>query len=101
MKVVGRSLYAMSMESQHYWSHRLDGEDDGDEGPGNIRYSLTFRSVGQECKNSLIILGDSNTKHLKFSSGKKNEQGTFGFLLPGPGPDTRGSGDQIPSKITI
>ena len=78
------SLYAMSMESQHYWSHRLDADEDEEENSGStIRYSITFRSVGQECKNSLIILGDSNTKHLKFGSGKKNEQGTFGFLLPG------------------
>ena len=44
------------------------------------RYSITFRSVG---KNSTIIIGDSNTKHLKFSTGQHREKGTFEYHMPG------------------
>ena len=47
------------------------------------RYSITFRSVGKNFKNSTIIIGDSNTKHLKFSTGKHREKGTFGYNMPG------------------
>ena len=36
-------------------------------------YSITFRSVGKNYKNSTIIIGDSNTKQLKFSTGKHRE----------------------------
>ena len=73
------SLYAMSMESQHHWSHRIDMADLIDAS----RYSITFRSVGKNYKNSTIIIGDSNTKHLKFSTGQHREMGTFGYNMPG------------------
>ena len=73
------SLFAMSMASQHHWSHRIDQADL----PNTTRYSITFRSVGKNYKNSAIILGDSNTKHLKFSSGQHKERGTFGYNMPG------------------
>ena len=73
------SLYAMSMESQHHWSHRIEPV----ELPNNTRFSITFRSVGKNFRNSTIILGDSNTKHLKFSSGQRGEKGTFGYNMPG------------------
>ena len=72
-------LYAMSKSSQHFWTHRIVESDIED----SVRTSITFRSVGQNYKNSTLILGDSNTKHLKFSTSVQNKQGTFGYKLPG------------------
>ena len=78
------SLYDMSMESQHHWSHRLIWPTSllseiptslSILNPGSSRYSTTFRSVAKNYKNSTIIIGDSNTKHLKFSTGKHREMG--------------------------
>ena len=37
----------------------------------------------QSFKNFTIILGDSNTKHLNFSGGQRQEKGAFGYRLPG------------------
>lgn len=73
------SLYAMSMASQHHWTHRIEPADL----TNTARYSITFRSVGKNYKASTIILGDSNTKHLRFSSGQSREKGTFGYKMPG------------------
>ena len=73
------SLYVMSKSSQHYWTHRMEEID-----LGNVaRISVTFRSVGDNFKNSTVILGDSNTKYLKFSTGVRGEKGTFGYKMPG------------------
>ena len=76
-----RDIYTMSQQSQCFWTHRIDkGDvlaDDNEE--DTIRYSLTFRSVGDRYRNSTIIQGDSNTKYLKFGPGK----GHFGYYLPG------------------
>ena len=76
LEAVNGSLYAMSQESQYYWSHRIDKATEDNV----LRHSITLRSVGQNYKNSLIILGDSNTKYLKFGAGEK---GTFGYMVPG------------------
>ena len=73
------SLYVMSQESQFYWSHRIDKESSD----LSTRYSITLRSVGKNYKNSTVIIGDSNTKYLKFSHGKSKEIGTFGYMMPG------------------
>ena len=70
------SLYTMKQESQYYWSHRIDTPTED----VVLRHSITLRSIGANHKNSLVILGDSNTKHLKFGTGEK---GTFGYLVPG------------------
>ena len=70
-----RSLYVMSRESQNFWTHRIEqGQITG--GP---RYSLTFRTVSRRYKNSLLVIGDSNTKRYKFGEGK----GTLGYWTPG------------------
>ena len=79
LAVSSGSLYAMTQESQFYWTHRIEKE----ETDGDARYSITLRSVGSNFKNATLILGDSNTKHLKFGSGKQGEKGTFGYNLPG------------------
>ena len=70
-----RSLYIMSQQSQQFWKHQIK-EDVSDRA---TRYSLTFRCVGDEYKNSTLIIGDSNTRHLSFGDEKK----TFGPDLPG------------------
>ena len=74
-----RSLYIMSQPSQFLWTHRMDAVEPGDHSDSEIRYSLTFRCVGSNFKSSCIIIGDSNTKHLSFGTGKS----TFGKRLPG------------------
>ena len=74
-KVSGNSLYVMSKLSQLSWKHRIDQSDDSRE----LRYSITFRYVSQNSSDATIICGDSNTRFLKFGTGK----GTFGEKLPG------------------
>ena len=69
------SLYVMSRESQNYYQHRIDTDSTFT----GIRYSLTFRSVHWRYLNSTCIIGDSNTKGMKFGSGK----GTIGDSTPG------------------
>ena len=88
------SLYVMSKSSQHYWTHRME-EVDLEEA---TRISVTLRSVGENYKNSTVILGDSNTKHLKFSTGTRGEKGTFGYKLPGKRIETFHISDINPSK---
>ena len=73
--VHGKSIYVMSKSSQSQWSHRIDSCSN-DRG---LRYSITFRYVSTNSENATIIQGDSNTRFLKFGSGK----GTFGDKLPG------------------
>ena len=73
------SLYVMSMESQYHWTHRMNQANL----ENMVRYSVTLRSVGKNFKNSTVILGYSNTKHLNFSQGQRHEKGTFGYNLPG------------------
>ena len=64
----------MTRSSQAYFSHRIDNET-----CSSVRYSLTFRHVDTSFTHSTILVGDSNTKDLKFGEGK----GTFGVSLPG------------------
>ena len=69
------SLYVMSRDSQNFYQHRIDRDDSFI----GVRYSLTFRSVHWRYLNSTCIIGDSNTKNIKFGSGK----GTVGDSTPG------------------
>ena len=75
LPVKGRSLYVMSRQSQALWSHGIEKHDDFQ----GKRYSITLRIVGNRFRRSTIVIGDSNTRHLKFGEGK----GTFGFNMPG------------------
>ena len=79
LAVDNNSLYVMSQGSQMYWTHKIDKESSD----LTTRYSITLRTVGGNFKNSTVIIGDSNTKHLKFSEGKPKEIGTFGYMVPG------------------
>ena len=73
--IEGNSLYVMSKQSQFVWQHRIDPSSE----TRALRYSITFRYISKNSANATIIVGDSNTRHLKFGSGKK----TFGDRIPG------------------
>jgi alkylated DNA repair dioxygenase AlkB len=73
--VIGRSMYVMSRSSQTQWTHRIDPSPTS----RGLRYSITFRYVSKNGSEATLIQGDSNTRYLKFGSGK----GTFGDRLPG------------------
>ena len=73
--ISGNSLYVMSRLSQNTWSHRIDPHSD----PCDTRYSITLRYVSNHNDNVTVLLGDSNTRYLKFGSGKH----TFGDKMPG------------------
>ena len=70
------SLYAMTRNSQSAFSHRIDKDSNFDE---KVRYSLTIRASHWTFLNSTVIVGDSNTRNLKFGSGV----GTLGKATPG------------------
>ncbi len=85
-KVAVGSVYVMSRRSQDVWSHQIT--PDPSWGATDTRYSLTFRSVHWRNNNSTLIMGDSNTKRLKFSKlglkeGPSVMAGTFGNAMPG------------------
>ena len=71
------SLYTMSRKSQDIFKHRIDQDDSWTD--SDFRISLTFRSVHWKNHNSTIIMGDSNTAHLKFDSCGAS----FGSSMPG------------------
>ena len=75
LSIKDRSLYMMSRKSQAVWAHGIEKSAEFQ----GVRYAITFRTVGKRFNRSTAILGDSNTKHLKFGKGK----GTFGFNMPG------------------
>ena len=84
------SLYAMSQESQFYWSHRINkfpSITDGDDNKYYVRYSITFRSIDAKYANSTILLGDSNTKYHYFEGDADCNPGSnkaiFGNRMPG------------------
>ena len=68
------SLLVASRFSQDFWLHEIiRGQSE------EVRYSFTLREVAPHFLNSTIILGDSNTEHIKFGTGK----GTLGAWMPG------------------
>ena len=71
-----RSLYVMSRRSQEVFDHEIEK---GSVATGT-QYSLTFRCVNWTHKNSTCMIGDSNTRFLRFGS---NKRGTFGEQMPG------------------
>ena len=77
--VNGNSLYTMTQASQWFWTHKIDAESTSHFSEDDVRYSITLRSVHSRFHNSTVIVGDSNTKHLKFGEG----MGSFGYYYPG------------------
>ena len=77
--VNNNSMYTMTQTSQWFWTHVIDAESTSHFTEDDVRYSITLRSVHPRFHNSTVIVGDSNTKHLKFGEG----QGSFGYYYPG------------------
>ena len=69
------SLLTFDRHSQDFWTHAIVR----DETISSRRYSFTFRHLSPVFLNSTVIIGDSNTKDLKFGEGP----GTFGRWFPG------------------
>ena len=70
-----RSSIICSRFSQDFWLHEILPEEGSDE----ERFSFTLRHINPRFINSTIILGDSNTQHIKFGT----EKGTLGPWIPG------------------
>ncbi len=70
------SLYVMSRESQAIFRHRIDKDSSFTD---KVRYSITFRCIHYHYLNSTLLVGDSNTRPVKFGKGK----GTVGEASPG------------------
>ena len=64
------SLYAMTRASQDLFKHSIAKNQSLSE--SETRISLTFRSLHWRNNNSTVIVGDSNTGGLKFSSFGKD-----------------------------
>ena len=77
--VKNNSLYTMTQASQWFWTHKINAESTSHFTEDDVRYSITLRSVHQRFHNSTVIVGDSNTKHIKFGEGV----GSFGYYYPG------------------
>ncbi len=73
------SVFVMTRFSQDLWHHGIEPLSDGPDNTTETRYSFTFRHLAPFFRNSTIVIGDSNTQHLKF--GK--DIGTFGRWVPG------------------
>ena len=73
LTVSDSSMYRMIISSQYYWTHRIDKRSID---PNSVRYSLTLRTVGKY-HNSVLIIGDSNTRHVHFynTPGKRTVLG--------------------------
>ena len=68
-------IYVMTKQSQSFWTHQIDKSTTFT----GVRYSITLRAVHQRYRKSTVVIGDSNTRYLKFGKGA----GSFGFYMPG------------------
>ena len=75
LEVKNNSVYSMTRRSQGWYHHGISPSSEARE----ERYSLTFRSVSEKFQRSVLILGDSNTKDIKFGNGS----GRVGASYPG------------------
>ena len=75
LEVVDNSIYSMSRKSQGWYQHSVPPPPlETDE-----RFSLTFRSLDEKSRRSIVIIGDSNTKDIAFGEGS----GFVGSSYPG------------------
>ena len=65
LEVESNSMYVMSRQSQTWFKHGIH-----DSMCGEGRYSITVRQVNPDNNRGMLIVGDSNTKHIEFGSGK-------------------------------
>ena len=71
------SLYVMSRSSQNWYSHCVLQPEENES--VEERFSITFRTLSQKFSRSIILMGDSNTKEVKFGEGS----GKVGASYPG------------------
>ena len=74
LNVSDNAMYSMSLKSQYYWSHRIEQPVLSET---SVRYSIVFKSMRRNNKNSTIIIGDSNTHKIYFSheEGRRSDLG--------------------------
>lgn len=68
------SLLSCTRVSQEHWRHEIPAE-----ASSPVRFSLTFRLLAPYYANTTLIVGDSNTEHINFGSGRNK----LGVWLPG------------------
>ena len=73
-KLSDGSMLVTSRHAQDFWLHEIKKDESAE-----VRYSFTLQDVSPHFINSTIILGDSNTRLIKFGTGK----GTLGTWMPG------------------
>ena len=74
IELTNNSLLSFTRASQENWRHEIPSCTNA-----TTRYSLTFRMLAPYYLNSTIIVGDSNTEHINFGSGRNK----LGVWLPG------------------
>ena len=74
IELLNNSLLSFSRSSQESWRHEITSST-----ATSVRYSLTFRLLAPYYANSTLIVGDSNTEHINFGSGRNK----LGVWLPG------------------
>ena len=72
------SLLSVSRKSQDHYLHEIPKDSTPDQ-KDMTRYSLTFRDVKPFYINYSVIIGDSNTRNIKFGT----EKGSLGRWVPG------------------
>lgn len=73
-EAISNSLYVMTRKSQAWYKHEILDAESCQE-----RFSITLRRVNANNKRSTLLIGDSNSKEIKFGSGP----GTVGERYPG------------------
>ena len=74
LNISDNCLCSMSLKSQHYWSHKIEHPVLSET---SVRYSIVFKSMRRNNKNSTLIIGDSNTHKIYFDheKGKRSDLG--------------------------
>ena len=74
LNISDNCMYIMSLKSQHYWSHKIEHPVLSET---FVRYSIVFKSMRRNNKNSTLIIGDSNTHKIHFDheKGKRSDLG--------------------------
>ena len=67
-------MCSMSLNSLHYWSHKIEHPLLSET---SVRYSIVFKSMRRNNKNSTLIIEDSNTHKIYFDheKGKRSNLG--------------------------
>ena len=77
LEVKNNSMYVMSRSSQNWYRHGVPPQEANE----NIeeRFSITFRTLNQKFRQSILLMGDSNTRNVNFGTGS----GKVGASYPG------------------